>query len=132
MWRMPFSFKAACQAKQRDLRVRSENPCTNVLPPEKGDSRRKEWIYPKEFLALVACEAVPLEWRELYAVACSFRHVEALRLGPIGEPQPEAEARPTVRPCARALERARSFTGHGALPSACSTSLSGSDHGPGR
>lgn len=64
------AFKAACQAKQRDLRVREDNPCTNVLPPEKGDSRRKEWIYPKEFLALAACEAVPLEWRELYAVAC--------------------------------------------------------------
>ena len=67
---VPTAFKAARQAKQRDLRVRTDNPCTNVLPPEKGDSRRKEWIYPKEFLALAACEAVPLEWRELYAVAC--------------------------------------------------------------
>jgi integrase len=63
------AFKAACQAKQRDLRVRSANPCTNVLPPEKGDSRRKEWIHPREFLLLASCPAVPLEWRELHTIA---------------------------------------------------------------
>jgi integrase len=63
------AFKAACQAKQRDLRVRSDNPCVNVLPPEKGDSRRKEWIHPREFLLLAGCPAVPLEWRELHAIA---------------------------------------------------------------
>lgn len=63
------AFKAACQAKDRSFRVRSDNPCTGVLAPERGEPRRKPWIYPREFSALVACEAVPLEWRELYAVA---------------------------------------------------------------
>jgi integrase len=42
----------------------------NILPPTNGESRRKTWIYPSEFLQLVTCEAVPIEWRELYAVAC--------------------------------------------------------------
>lgn len=65
------AFKYACQAKRATaLRVRDDNPCTNVLPPTNGDSRRKTWIYPSEFLQLVTCEAVPREWRELYAVAC--------------------------------------------------------------
>lgn len=64
------AFKAACRAKQRDLRVREDNPCANVLPPERGDSRRKEWIYPREFSTLMACVSVPIEWRELYALAC--------------------------------------------------------------
>lgn len=65
------AFKAACQAKRvTGLRVREDNPCMNVLPPTNGESRRKTWIYPSEFLQLVSCEAVPLEWRELYAIAC--------------------------------------------------------------
>ncbi len=64
------AFKYACQAKQKDLRVRSDNPCLGVLAPEKGDSRRKSYIYPREFLQLAACEEVPLVWRELYTIAC--------------------------------------------------------------
>ena len=64
------AFKYACQAKQKDLRVRTENPCLGVLAPEKGDSRRKAYIYPREFLLLAACEDVPLAWRELYTIAC--------------------------------------------------------------
>ncbi|MBX3205486.1 MAG: tyrosine-type recombinase/integrase [Labilithrix sp.] len=65
------AFKQACAAKRATaLRVREDNPCANVQPPEQGSSRRKTWIYPNEFLQLVSCEAVPLEWRELYAVAC--------------------------------------------------------------
>jgi hypothetical protein len=57
-------------AKRRDLRVREDNPCTGVLPPERGDSRRRTFIYPVEAAALFACQLVPIESRELYAVAC--------------------------------------------------------------
>jgi integrase len=64
------TFRAACMAKRRDLRVRTDNPCAGVLPPEDGDSRRRTFIYPVEALALFACRAVPLQWREAYAVAC--------------------------------------------------------------
>jgi hypothetical protein len=34
------AFKAARNAKQRDLRVRTDNPCTYILPPEDGPRRR--------------------------------------------------------------------------------------------
>ncbi len=66
------SFKAATASKRRDLRVRNENPCLGVLPP--GDratrkARRKPFLYPREAFDLLACEAVPLEWREVYALA---------------------------------------------------------------
>ncbi len=62
------TFKAAVNAKRRDLRVRADNPCSGVLPPERGDSRRKTFIYPSELAAVLAGDA-PLEWREVYAVA---------------------------------------------------------------
>jgi integrase len=64
------TFKAATTAKRRDLRVRKDNPCTDVLPPERGESRRRTFVYPVEASALMACRAVPLPWRETYAVAC--------------------------------------------------------------
>lgn len=61
------TFKAAVNAKQRDLRVRTDNPCDGVEPPEKGDSKRKTFIYPAELHALLSGDA-PLEWREVYAI----------------------------------------------------------------
>ena len=63
-------MKEACSSKRRDLRVRADNPCAGVQPPEKTDPRVKTFVYPSEFLTLASCEAVPLEWRELYACAC--------------------------------------------------------------
>jgi integrase len=54
------TFRAACMAKRRDLRVREDNPCAGVLPPERGDSRRRTFIYPVEASALFACRSVPL------------------------------------------------------------------------
>jgi integrase len=63
------TFKAACNSKRRDLRVRDDNPCAGVLPPEKGESRRRTFVYPNEMSALLACKDVPIEARELYAVA---------------------------------------------------------------
>ena len=63
-------MKEACTSKRRDLRVRADNPCTNVQPPDKTDARAKTFIYPSEFLTLASCAAIPREWRETYAVAC--------------------------------------------------------------
>lgn len=66
------AFKAMVRHKAKELRVREDlgNPCTDVLPPEDGEGRRKHWIRPGEFTALVECRAVPLVWREVHAVAC--------------------------------------------------------------
>ena len=66
------SFKAACSSKRRDLRAREDNPCKDVEPPGDRDSRqsrRKTFLYPKEAAALLACETIEIEWREIYAVA---------------------------------------------------------------
>ena len=63
-------MKEACTSKRRELRVREDNPCATVQPPDRTDTRVKTFIYPSEFLTLVACTEVPLDWRELYAVAC--------------------------------------------------------------
>lgn len=61
------TFKAAVNAKRRDLRVRTDNPCSGVLPPERGDARKKTFIYPAEMLRVLEGDA-PIEWREVYAI----------------------------------------------------------------
>ena len=63
------AFRDAMTAKQRDLRVREDNPCTNVAPPDRGAKKAKQFLYPSEFLALMRCDAVPLEWRRVIALA---------------------------------------------------------------
>jgi len=63
-------MKEACTSKRRDLRVRTDNPCATVQPPDRTDPKRKTFVYPAEFLKLVSCREVPRESRELYAVAC--------------------------------------------------------------
>ena len=66
------SFKAAVSSKQRDLRAIKVNPCTDVEPPgtrANRKTRRKTFLYPKEVAVLLACTAVPREWREVYAIA---------------------------------------------------------------
>lgn len=68
------AFKAAASSKRRDLRVLEgrPNPCAGVEPPGDRNSRkvrRKTFVYPKEAAQLVASEAVPIEWREVYAIA---------------------------------------------------------------
>ncbi len=63
------AFKAAHNAKDATLRVRADNPCKDVLPPDVTDSRKRPWLYPREVTMLLAHEGVPLDVRELYAVA---------------------------------------------------------------
>lgn len=62
-------FSDACRSKNRALRVREDNPCTNVAAPDRGVHKIKVFLYPSEFLTLVSCEAVPLVFRQLFAVA---------------------------------------------------------------
>lgn len=62
-------FKDATSAKQRDLRVRDDNPARDVAPPDHGDRKAKVYLYPSELARLVACPDVPRRFRTLYAVA---------------------------------------------------------------
>lgn len=62
-------FRDASRSKNTALRVRDDNPCDGVAPPDRGVKKVKQYITPTEFLALVTCEDVPLRARRLYAIA---------------------------------------------------------------
>ena len=55
--------------KPKKLRVRGDNPCLGVAPPDRDDAKELQWLYPDELLKLLSCERVPLEARRLYALA---------------------------------------------------------------
>lgn len=63
------AFEDASAAKDRSLRVRKDNPALTVKAPDRGARRSKQFLYPSEFLSLVSCEAVPVEYRIVYAAA---------------------------------------------------------------
>jgi hypothetical protein len=56
-------------AKRRDLRVRTDDPTSNVKAPDRGGDKAKQYLYPSEFLQFVTCEAVPRRWRRAVALA---------------------------------------------------------------
>lgn len=60
--------KVAASAKSGKLRVRSDIPCIGVEPPNRGENKAKQWLYPTEVAQLLACAAVPQRWRRLYAL----------------------------------------------------------------
>jgi integrase len=62
-------FKEAVGARDRGLRVRSDDPTAAHKPPLPTPERTKTFVYPTEFTKLLACEAVPLRWHQAYAVA---------------------------------------------------------------
>ena len=78
------AFREACTSKVVELKVRDDNPATNVQGPDRGEDREKPILYPSEFLAFVACERVPLSRRRAYAVAVYLagRANELAALGP--------------------------------------------------
>ena len=59
----------ATESKVKALRVRDDNPAIGVRGPDRGDSRLREFLYPSEYLTLVECAEVPLEWRRLVTIA---------------------------------------------------------------
>ena len=60
-------------AKKRELRTRTDNPCRDVKPPERGDRKAKQFLYPSEFLKFVSHKRVPLRLRVGVTIAvCTF------------------------------------------------------------
>ncbi len=64
------TFKETVRARDRAMRVRQDDPSEGHQPPLAIDPRTKTFVYPVEAAQLLACEAVPLAWREVYA--CAF------------------------------------------------------------
>jgi hypothetical protein len=56
-------------AKKREFRVRDDNPCRDVKPPERGAKKQKQYLWPSEFMTFVRCDDVPLRWRRAVALA---------------------------------------------------------------
>lgn len=63
------ALKSAYAARDRSLRVHAAPLHFGVLPPKRGDSRQRPWLYPREWAQLVACDDVPVAFRQLYALA---------------------------------------------------------------
>lgn len=62
-------FADAWNAKTRELRVRNDNPAKDVRGPDRGVVKSKAGLYPSEFAALMRHAAVPIRWRQLFALA---------------------------------------------------------------
>lgn len=63
------ALKAAYAARDRSLRVLASPLHFGMLPPKKGPSRQRPWLYPREWTRFAECGAVPIEWRQLCALA---------------------------------------------------------------
>jgi integrase len=62
-------FSDTVRSKIAALRVRDDNPARDVQGPDDGEPTAKQWLYPAEVSALLACPDVPVRWRRLYALA---------------------------------------------------------------
>jgi integrase len=66
-------FRTMCSdmanARRRELRVRDTDPAQGIKPTLRGVSPSKQFIFPSEFLQLMACELVPRDWRIAVALA---------------------------------------------------------------
>lgn len=76
-------FRDAANSKVRALRVRDDNPCAGIEPPDRGRERAKSYLYPSESSALGECAAIEREFRELVTVTTYLylRHGEIAALG---------------------------------------------------
>ena len=66
------ALKAAYASRDRSLRVLPERIYADILPPKKGRTRSRPWIYPSEWVDLCQHEdlaAIPIVWRRIYAIA---------------------------------------------------------------
>ncbi len=81
------AFNVAAKGKDKTIRVLDGNPAADVAGPDKGLSKIKPFLRPEEIVTLLACEAVPLERRQVYAVAIytAMRQgeIRALRVGDV-------------------------------------------------
>jgi integrase len=63
------ALKAAYAARDRSLRVLASPLHFGILPPKRGESRQRPWLYPREWQAFASCGAIPLAFRQTCALA---------------------------------------------------------------
>ena len=76
-------FRDAKNAKKRELRVREDNPCLGIAPPDRGAPKAKQYLFPSEFARLVGCKDVPVFWRRVYTLA-TYLFLRASELEALG------------------------------------------------
>ncbi len=59
----------ACNAKLSAIRCRDDNPSLKVRGPDRGAAVSKQYLFPSEAYQLLTCEAVPIPWARLFAIA---------------------------------------------------------------
>lgn len=62
-------MRDCCRSKQPALRVRDDNPASNVEGPDRGVNRSGPYLYPTELTKLVVNAVIPIARRRLYALA---------------------------------------------------------------
>lgn len=63
------AMNAAYADRDRTLRVHEKPLHFGVLPPKRGPSRKRPWLYPREWQAFAACPEIPGPWRQACAIA---------------------------------------------------------------
>lgn len=70
----------AASSKLDALCCRTDNPADGVRGPSRGEGIALQYLYPNEVARFLGCEAVPLRWRRVVAVAVyTFTRVGELR-----------------------------------------------------
>jgi integrase len=77
-------FKSACASKRDDLRVRTDNPCAGVEGPTRSRIEvAHQWLFPSEFLAVMACLKISVKvrhWIALFVLTgCRLNELRGLR-----------------------------------------------------
>jgi integrase len=77
------AFRIACSNKgwAEAVRVRDDDPTQGVEPPDNGESKKRQWLYPAEFAKVMACTAIPIERKRMWA----FLAYSGLRPGEAAE-----------------------------------------------
>ncbi len=63
------ALKAAYGARDRNLRVLTAPLHFGLLPPKRGESRQRPWLYPREWAAFAAHDGIPIAFRQVCALA---------------------------------------------------------------
>lgn len=105
-------FRIATKCKDRSLRVLEVNPADAVEGPDKDTDKQKPFLRPDEVVKLLGCRRVPLERRQVYAMALytAMRQGE-LRGLRVSEVDLDAMQISVVRQTRDGVEKERTKTG---------------------
>jgi len=66
---LKMAFHDAQTAKDRSLPVREDDPTVGLAAPDRGMVKAKQYLYPSEYLKLMACPEVPLVWKRVVTLS---------------------------------------------------------------